>query len=159
MILKKDGFSFNAWGMTSGVYIHIIGAETLSAGRPTDLGWLPGFLLAAVSVIAGMKLGGRRGVGLMAGASFALLTLPLLLERSQIFADVTAGLFVIVWVAISLSIGQMKRRGLTNAISGLPNLNAIRRAITNGELAPGERITERGLAGMLSVSPTPVREA
>jgi DNA-binding GntR family transcriptional regulator len=37
--------------------------------------------------------------------------------------------------------------------------DAIRRAITNGELAPGQRITERGLAGMLSVSPTPVREA
>ena len=36
---------------------------------------------------------------------------------------------------------------------------AIRRAIANGELAPGERITERGLAGLLSVSPTPVREA
>lgn len=37
--------------------------------------------------------------------------------------------------------------------------DAIRRAIANGELAPGERITERGLADTLSVSPTPVREA
>ena len=36
---------------------------------------------------------------------------------------------------------------------------AIRRAIANGELAPGERITERGLAEILSVSPTPIREA
>ena len=125
-----DQYKLPGWGMTSGVYIHIIGAETLSAGRPTDLGWLPGFLLAAASVIAAVKLGGRRGVVLMTGASFALLTLPLLLERSQIFADVTAGLFVIVWVAVSLSISQMKRRGLTNAISGLPNLNAIRRANT-----------------------------
>lgn len=37
--------------------------------------------------------------------------------------------------------------------------DAIRSAITNGELPPGEKITERGLAAMLSVSPTPVREA
>jgi DNA-binding GntR family transcriptional regulator len=36
---------------------------------------------------------------------------------------------------------------------------AIRAAITSGELERGEKITERGLAGMLSVSPTPVREA
>src|SRR6202043_2166967 len=31
--------------------------------------------------------------------------------------------------------------------------------ITSGELAPAERLTERGLAGRLGVSPTPVREA
>lgn len=37
--------------------------------------------------------------------------------------------------------------------------DAIRRAIANGELAPGERLTERSLAATLSVSPTPVREA
>ena len=35
----------------------------------------------------------------------------------------------------------------------------LRDMITSGELAPGERVTERGLAGRLSVSPTPVREA
>lgn len=37
--------------------------------------------------------------------------------------------------------------------------DALREAIINGELAPGEKITERGLAARLSVSPTPVREA
>jgi DNA-binding GntR family transcriptional regulator len=31
--------------------------------------------------------------------------------------------------------------------------------ITSGELAPGERVTERGLAARLGVSPTPIREA
>jgi DNA-binding transcriptional regulator YhcF (GntR family) len=36
---------------------------------------------------------------------------------------------------------------------------AIRAAITSGELPAGEKITERGLAAMLSVSLTPVREA
>ncbi|MFC9647172.1 MULTISPECIES: GntR family transcriptional regulator [unclassified Streptomyces] len=36
---------------------------------------------------------------------------------------------------------------------------ALRDAIAVGELERGARITERGLAAMLSVSPTPVREA
>lgn len=36
---------------------------------------------------------------------------------------------------------------------------ALREAIISGELAPREKITERGLAERLSVSPTPVREA
>lgn len=37
--------------------------------------------------------------------------------------------------------------------------NAIRAAIAHGELTPGAKITERGLAAQLSVSATPVREA
>ncbi len=37
--------------------------------------------------------------------------------------------------------------------------DAIRTAIAHGELPPGEKITERGLAALLSVSATPVREA
>jgi DNA-binding GntR family transcriptional regulator len=36
---------------------------------------------------------------------------------------------------------------------------AVHDAITSGELRPGAKITERGLADRLSVSPTPVREA
>ncbi|MET9229973.1 GntR family transcriptional regulator [Lentzea sp. NPDC003310] len=36
---------------------------------------------------------------------------------------------------------------------------SVQDAITAGELAPGEKVTERGLAERLSMSPTPVREA
>lgn len=36
---------------------------------------------------------------------------------------------------------------------------AIRDGITTGELRPGQKVTERGLAERLAVSPTPVREA
>ena len=35
----------------------------------------------------------------------------------------------------------------------------LRGLVTSGELPPGERVTERGLAARLSVSPTPIREA
>jgi DNA-binding GntR family transcriptional regulator len=54
-------------------------------------------------------------------------------------------------------------------MASLPQLNsstladqayaALRRAILDGGLARGEKITERGLAELLNISPTPVREA
>lgn len=36
---------------------------------------------------------------------------------------------------------------------------ALREMITDGHFEPGQRLTERSLAGLLGVSPTPVREA
>ncbi|MBB4691379.1 GntR family transcriptional regulator [Paractinoplanes abujensis] len=35
----------------------------------------------------------------------------------------------------------------------------VRTAIASGELAPGQKVTERGMAERLAISPTPVREA
>jgi EAL domain-containing protein (putative c-di-GMP-specific phosphodiesterase class I)/CHASE2 domain-containing sensor protein len=123
-----DQYRLPGWGNAGGVYIHIIGAETLKAGQPVDLGWLPGFFLAAISAFAALKLRGRRGALLLGATGIVLLTVPIGLERSQIFADITAGLFVIIWVATGLGLQNVKRRGLTNAVSGLPNLLALRKA-------------------------------
>lgn len=50
-------------------------------------------------------------------------------------------------------------RELTSPTLADQAYDALREAIISGELAPGEKITERGLAARLSVSPTPVREA
>ena len=54
-------------------------------------------------------------------------------------------------------------------MTGIPQLTAttlanqayttLRQAILDGALARGQKITERGLAEMLNISPTPVREA
>ena len=123
-----DQYRIPGWGNAGGVYIHIIGAETLKAGRPVDLGWLPGFILAATAVLAALKLRGRIGAALLAGSALALLALPIALERAQIFTDITSGLFVIIWVATGLALQILKSRGLTNAVSGLPNLLALRKA-------------------------------
>ena len=116
------------WGRISGAYIHIIGAETLKAGMPLDLGWLPSFLVAALCALAALRPSGRLQAFALGTAGAALLVAPLLLEREQIFLDVTPGLFVILWVGVGLSLGIMKRRGLVNAVSGLPNLLALRKA-------------------------------
>jgi DNA-binding GntR family transcriptional regulator len=50
-------------------------------------------------------------------------------------------------------------RGLANETLADQAYEALRGAIISGELGSGEKITERGLAERLSVSPTPVREA
>ncbi|MDY7106477.1 MAG: GntR family transcriptional regulator [Actinomycetota bacterium] len=55
--------------------------------------------------------------------------------------------------------GARSLQGLSSASLAEQAYEAIRAAITSGELPPGEKITERGLAAMLSVSATPVREA
>ncbi|MCL6740415.1 EAL domain-containing protein [Sphingomonas sp. RB56-2] len=123
-----DQFMLPGWGKASGVYIHAIGAETLKAGAPVDLGWVPAYLIASLLVVLTMKRKLRAQVLLLGGGTVALLAVPLLLERIQIFADVTPGLFVILWVATGITMQNMKRRGLTNTVSGLPNLNALRRA-------------------------------
>ena len=123
-----DQFMLPGWGKASGVYIHIIGAETLKAGEPIDLGWVPAFLIAALLVGLTVRRRVTVQAALLGGGTALLLAGPLLLERNQIFADVTPGLFVIFWVATSLMMQSVKRRGLTNTVSGLPNLNALRRA-------------------------------
>ena len=50
-------------------------------------------------------------------------------------------------------------KGLTADTLADRAYRAIRDAIATGELRPGQKVTERGLAERLSVSPTPVREA
>ena len=123
-----DQYPVPGWGRTGGVYVQIIGAETLKAGTPVDLGWLPGWVLAAIGAITALKLGGRRGAAMLVGTGLALLIVPVALDRFQIYADVSAGLLVLLWTATGLAVRNMKRRGLTNAISGLPNLLALRKA-------------------------------
>jgi DNA-binding GntR family transcriptional regulator len=49
--------------------------------------------------------------------------------------------------------------GLTSESLADQAYRALREAIISGELSPEEKITERGLADRLSVSPTPIREA
>lgn len=48
---------------------------------------------------------------------------------------------------------------LTSATLADQAYDALRDAIISGDLAPREKITERGLADRLAISPTPVREA
>jgi EAL domain-containing protein (putative c-di-GMP-specific phosphodiesterase class I)/CHASE2 domain-containing sensor protein len=123
-----DQFMIPGRGQYGGVYVHIIAAETLLHANPVDLGWIPGFLIAAAAVAAALWLKGRRGAAVI-GATFLLLAVvPVFLERSEISADILPGVFVLTWVAAGLGLQHVRSRGFTNPVSGLPNLLALRRA-------------------------------
>lgn len=122
-----DSYFIPGYGKAFGVHVHALGAETLKAGSPLDLGWFAGFLLALGA--AAMALLRKRKIerySLLGGATATLLVLPVLLEMRLIFLDVTPGLFVIFTVVAVLGWRRFRFRGLVNPVSNLPNLDALR---------------------------------
>lgn len=105
-----------------GVMVHILGAETLLAGTPRDLGWIPALIVAVAASIC--CLWRRKPFALVAGAS-TLLALPVVLDSQLVFVDVTAGLFFIAAVTFRLALARSRSRGLVHALTGLPNLAAL----------------------------------
>jgi diguanylate cyclase len=114
-------------GRMSGVYGHIFAAETLKGGIPVNLGWFVAFALALAAATLGAL---RRSVAqqnlIFASSAAALLVGPYFLETNHIFVDVTPGLFVVLSVATGIGWRRFRLRGVVNAVSGLPNLNALR---------------------------------
>lgn len=109
----------------------VLGAETLKHGRPLQLGWLPGWLFAAV--IAACLLSPRMKRGkrlLMLGAVVTLLVVPGILERFNIFMDIMGGITLLlltgVYVLWRRFGAQEKKGGTINPVSGLYTPNAIR---------------------------------
>lgn len=114
-------------GRMGGVYVQVLGAETLKAGRPIDIGWIPAFLAAlAVATWSFVSKGDRRKPTVIAIATFALLFGPVLLESRLIFADITSALLVLVSAGITQLRNRFRKKGLVDPISGLPNLAALR---------------------------------
>ncbi|HEV2043254.1 MAG TPA: CHASE2 domain-containing protein, partial [Sphingomicrobium sp.] len=117
-----DLFTVPGRGKRGGVFIHILGAETLKAGPPVDLGWLPALAMAFAASFACLYW--RRAYPLAIGA-VTLLVLPILLEARLVFVDVTSGLFLIAVMSARLAWARSRSRGLVHALTGLPNLAAL----------------------------------
>jgi EAL domain-containing protein (putative c-di-GMP-specific phosphodiesterase class I)/CHASE2 domain-containing sensor protein len=114
-------------GKMGGAYVQIIGAETLKAGTPVDLGWIPLFLLSLALVgFAVRRRNSSQQVLLMAGGALLLLFAPAASEAKLINLDITPALFVIIVVSSALFWRRVRSRGLVNPVSNLPNLNALR---------------------------------
>lgn len=122
-----DQYYLPGHGKFSGVYIHALGAETLRASRPISIGWWPAYLFAAAISLLAFRTSSRRRPIVIVAAAAALLLGPIVMERHNIFADVTPGLFVLAWIGCGLFLVTMKKRGLVNLVSGLPNLAALKR--------------------------------
>jgi diguanylate cyclase len=121
-----DQYHFPGRGKRAGVFIHAVAAETLKAGEPRDLGWIPAFLLTLATILAAVtKLGHRGRNFVLAGTSVAILAVPIPLEANLIFVDITPSLFLVAAVAGRLIWAVSRRRGLVNPLTGLPNLAAL----------------------------------
>lgn len=126
--ILNDVFFLPGYGRGFGAQTQIIGAETLRSGRPVALGWIPSFALALAA--ACLALAQRRTALRFAilGAGIALLlVVPVFLEMRLIFIEVTPALFVLITISIVQGWRGLRSEGLKNAVSGLPNLAALRR--------------------------------
>jgi len=126
-----DRYAVPGHGVIFGVVIQALAAETLMAGRPGDLGWLPPLFLAAAA-IALLRSRMRRAVRVagFVGIGVAVLLMPLMLEA---FASTSVGIVPTLAAmfasglaaAIAAVLGTIRRRTMINAETGLPNLNAL----------------------------------
>ena len=122
-----DSFWVPGRGRTPGAIIHILAAETLRAGTPTDLGFIPALLLSlAICAVAVLRFSGAKRNMLLGGSAGFLLIGPALLEVQHIYLEVTPGLFAIAFVSGRIGWLHWRSGGMVNALSGLPNLTALR---------------------------------
>ena len=123
----NDKFYVPGIGKVGGVYLHIVGAETLKSGTPVDWGWAPAFVLSLIATTAALTFRRRRTrLAVLGVIAAAFLLGPVLLEARLISVDITPSLFVIVTVIVGLTWQRFRLRGLVNHVSNLPNLNALR---------------------------------
>lgn len=110
-----------------GVFVHVIGAETLKRGQPVSLGWWPMLLLILPFVALTTRMPRARSqIAMLAVTSLVTLAVPMIGEARQWFIDITPALFLILCVGSSLVARRYRARGTVNLTSGLPNLSALR---------------------------------
>ncbi len=114
-------------GRMGGAFVHIISAETLKAGKPLYLGWIPFYALAlAVAGLAATRRAFNVQVAIIAAAMLVILVAPTAGEANLVFLDITPALFVLLCVGSVLTSRGFRQRGLVNTVSGLPNFSALR---------------------------------
>lgn len=115
-------------GWLAGVYVHVVGAETLKAGQPRNIGWAPPMLVAAIMALALLRTRNRKAGAVIIGMAIALgLVLPILLDSMLITADFVAAYLMFGTVAYRVStLREISEAKLKNAGSLLPNLAALR---------------------------------
>ena len=117
-----DQYVIPGKGKRGGVFIHLLAAETLKKGVPRDLGWLPALAAAVAAAAFALHSRRKRVTGIAALAIFAL---PIATESALVTLDITPALFLLGAIAARLAWMRSRARGLTNPLTGLPNLAAL----------------------------------
>ncbi|MCJ7420326.1 EAL domain-containing protein [Sphingomicrobium astaxanthinifaciens] len=114
-------------GRRGGVFVQVIGAETLLRGIPTDLGWLPGLGIAVLLLgVACFHPKARYRFGALVIGVSALPALAFVLETRQHVFDIVPGLTALLVAGGVLIYRFFKARGFVNTLTDLPNLAALR---------------------------------
>ena len=118
-------------GRLGGVYLHVLGAETLKAGAPNKVGWLLP-LVVALSLSGGALLlrRGAAALAVLVTGVAAALAVPLILDHFRIYADIVPAMLLLVIITSRLGWLGFRQaysvKAATHPLSGLPNLNALR---------------------------------
>lgn len=127
-------------GFIPGVYLHVVGAETLRKATPVDLGWWPAFAFSlAMSWMLVSASSRQRFWMIFSVAISACLVIPLYLDAALISIDIMPAVFLMLvaaWRAWSLM--KIKGAQRINVRSGLSNLAALE--------AGGERLCKTLIA-------------
>jgi EAL domain-containing protein (putative c-di-GMP-specific phosphodiesterase class I)/CHASE2 domain-containing sensor protein len=114
-------------GRMGGVFVHVIGAETLKSGPQIDLGFIPLYLASLLLCGWALLRRDERGQLLMLGIGLiAVLLGPVAAESHLVFLDVTPALVVLLTTVAILARHRFRKRGLVDPVSGLPNLAALK---------------------------------
>ncbi len=118
-------------GQTNGVFVNALAAETLRAGKIKHLGWFVPLVIIAIFATLNLFTR-RRWIGRISVTIATLLVIPgpLVAENYGIFFDAMPAIVLLAGTAGSRAWFSFRRSykvlGNINAISGLPNLNALR---------------------------------
>lgn len=112
------------------IIFHILAAETLRQGTPSDVGWVLPLVIAAIMSV-GILLARRSTAGLLiVSGAVATLIIPSVLLANYIHLEVMPALIALISSTTARLVKSIRRsydrRGTTNIISGLPNLQALR---------------------------------
>ncbi len=119
------------------VYVHALGAETLSNGIPTEVSWVLPVAISLLSTIS-MLLMRRRlirysifliGVG-------TVIAFPFLISEMNAVTEIAPALIMLAFVAMRHAWRlYSERSSTTNSETGLPNINALARSALRPETA------------------------
>ncbi len=117
-----------AHGWWPGVYFHVVGAHTLKAGQPINLGWIPAFLVAVLGCCYLASYCSERRFRIAAfSIIIAFATIPLIADAHLITIEIVPALLVLAIAVFRLrGIRRIEQSSKTNRSSGLPHINLLR---------------------------------
>ncbi len=127
-VLSADWLQVAGQNWFPAVYTHAIGAQTLRAGRPADIGALPALFAAVLLAAMFLRAQTRRRAGLAVVAAILFgLTIPFVLDVYLVTADFLPAYLLFGIVAVRATAHRhLLEASRRNAGTLMPNLSALR---------------------------------